>query len=164
MTTELSIYDRCDRSFIISEFELNSLFSSRKSEGFQALDNAAVLGIGLDNVSYEETFEERQDLLFIGGFLSPNSPNEDALLYFLKEVFPLVVDKIDCRINIAGLTPPESILALQSDRVRVLGYVENSRELYAKSRIFVAPHRFASGIAWKVAGSMANDHPWSHPS
>ena len=44
-------------------------------------------------------FAKREGLLFVGGFAHP--PNADAVLWFAKEVFPLIREKLDVTFYVA---------------------------------------------------------------
>jgi len=96
-------------------------------------------------------FEERQDLLFLGGSKSSPGPNDDAAIHFARTVFPRIQHKIPgIRFIIARSNVPQSVKRLASDSVLVIGYVEDLKQLYESARVFVAPIRFGSGTMWKV--------------
>jgi GT2 family glycosyltransferase len=101
-------------------------------------------------------FEERRDLLFVGGFKSSLGPNDDAAIHFAKTVFPRIQHKIPgIRFIIAGSNVPQSVKRLASDSVLVIGYVEDLKQLYESGRVFVAPIRFGAGTMWKVTEAMS---------
>jgi len=49
-------------------------------------------------------FAHRADFLFIGSFLHP--PNVDAVLYFAKEIYPLVAQHLPTRNFTSSVTRP----------------------------------------------------------
>jgi glycosyltransferase involved in cell wall biosynthesis len=101
-------------------------------------------------------FSKRRDLLFVGGFLGSRSPNEDAVLYFVRDVFPKIRRALpDIRLVIIGADPPEPIRDLRSDSVSVVGYVRNPRRYYERCRVFVNPTRYAAGIPLKLIEAMS---------
>jgi glycosyltransferase involved in cell wall biosynthesis len=105
-------------------------------------------------------FEERRDLVFLGGFKSSPGPNDDAVVYFVKTIFPRIQEKIPgIRFIIAGSNAPDSVSRLASDTVSVIGYVEDLCKLYERCRIFVAPIRFGAGAMWKVTEAMSYGIP-----
>lgn len=104
-------------------------------------------------------FEERKDILFIGAFLSDDSPNEAAVLYFAREIFPQIFERMPCRFIIVGKDPPASIKELESANVIVTGYIADLTEYYEKCRIFVVPHRYSGGIPWKLTEAMSRGIP-----
>jgi len=63
--------------------------------------------------------------------------------------------------NIVGSNPTEEVLALNSDNVKVLGYVSDEElcALYSKNRVVVAPLRFGAGVKGKIIEAMAHGVP-----
>ncbi len=103
-------------------------------------------------------FELRQDLFFIGGF--EHAPNQDAMVYFLREVLPLIVEQIPAiRLLIAGSDMPDRLRELASDRVDILGYLPEVMPLLRRARVFVAPLRYGAGVKGKVGQSLAAGLP-----
>jgi len=105
-----------------------------------------------------KNFKDRKDIMFIGSFL--HQPNEDAVLFFVKEVFPLIKKKIpDMRFFVVGSDPLESILRLDSDTIKVTGYVKDVEPYFENCRVFVAPLRYGAGMKGKIGQSMAYGLP-----
>jgi GT2 family glycosyltransferase/SAM-dependent methyltransferase len=105
------------------------------------------------------TSGERNGILFVGAFPTPGSPNEDALIYFLEEIFPAIEREIGCSFCIVGAQPPDSVRRYESSRVKVLGYVRDLSESYDASKVFVVPHRYSAGIPWKLSEAMSRGIP-----
>jgi GT2 family glycosyltransferase len=150
---EMDLMNKADLIITVSESEKKMIVERGN------LNNIAVWGHPIDVKSPKNGFQERKDILFVGGFLASESPNEDAVLYFAKEVFPKLRKEITCRFFIAGLNPPDSIKKLSSSSVIVTGYVEDLKEYYDKCRIFVVPHRYSAGIPWKLQEAMSYGIP-----
>jgi glycosyltransferase involved in cell wall biosynthesis len=105
-----------------------------------------------------KSFNERKDVMFIGSFL--HQPNEDAVLFFVKEVFPLIKKKIpDMRFFVVGSDPLESVLRLDSETIKVTGYVKDVAPYFENCRVFVAPLRYGAGMKGKIGQSMAYGLP-----
>jgi O-antigen biosynthesis protein len=105
-----------------------------------------------------KAFEERQGLLFIGNLA--HRPNEDAVLFFMREVYPLVRQSLgNVRLDIIGDNPSPAIAAHNSDEVRILGYVPDVEPYLSSARVFIAPLRFGAGIKGKVGEAMAHGIP-----
>lgn len=103
-------------------------------------------------------FSMRKNILFVGGF--NHTPNLDAVLYFAKEVLPIVLKSFpDIIFNVVGPNPPEELLNLQGRNIKVHGYVKDLNEFFESARVSVAPLRFGAGIKGKVATSMAHGVP-----
>ena len=101
-------------------------------------------------------------MLFFGGFLAgAGSPNEDALLYLVSDVMPLLWERDpELRLHVVGADPTPAVEALQSDRVNVVGYVEDPTEWLSRTRVHVSPMRFGSGIKLKLLDTMAAGQPF----
>ncbi len=104
-------------------------------------------------------FDDRKDILFVGGGIAPGMPNEDALLYFLKEIFPEVEKQTDAKFHIVGRINSPKIKCLQSERVILHGFVEDIEPFYNDCKMFVIPHRFSAGIPWKLHEAMGKGLP-----
>lgn len=100
---------------------------------------------------YQDYTNTTENLLFVGGFKHP--PNEDGMLWFCREIFPLIQKKQkDIRLIIAGSNPTQAILNLQSDDIKVTGFVSDLelKKLYENCRIVIAPLRYGAGIKGKI--------------
>jgi GT2 family glycosyltransferase len=103
-------------------------------------------------------FEQRQDFVFVGGFLHP--PNEDAVLHFVSRILPSIRLRLpDARFWVVGSNPPSAIRALASDSVIVTGHVKDLAALLDRARVLVAPLRYGAGLKGKITHSMANGLP-----
>ncbi|GGF17120.1 glycosyltransferase [Flavobacterium limi] len=99
------------------------------------------------------SFEDRKDLLFIGGF--DHKPNVDAVEYLYEEIMPsLWKSQPEISISIIGSNPPDSILKLHSDKFKIIGYVKDVSPYFLNSKIFVAPLRYGAGIKGKIGQSI----------
>jgi len=98
-------------------------------------------------------FKERRDIIYLGGFL--HTPNIDAMLWFAKEVFPLVLKELPyIKLIIIGHSPPDNIRALACDNIRITGYVKDLTPWFDKARLFIAPLRYGAGLKGKIVTSM----------
>jgi glycosyltransferase involved in cell wall biosynthesis len=79
----------------------------------------------------------------------------------VKEVFPSVKQRFpEARLYVAGKNPPESVKALGGySGVKVLGYVDDLRELIGRSEIVICPLRMATGLQTKIIEAMAMNKP-----
>ncbi|MET3027856.1 glycosyltransferase family 4 protein [Flavobacterium sp. UW10123] len=147
---ELENCKNADKIIVISDIEKETL-KEFYDEDFK------VISIGNIHQYFENenpiSFANRKDLLFIGGF--DHKPNVDAVNYLAEEIMPLVW-KVNPEISIAiiGSNPPESILKLNSEKFKIIGYVEDVSSYFLNSRIFVAPLRYGAGIKGKIGQSL----------
>jgi glycosyltransferase involved in cell wall biosynthesis len=93
-------------------------------------------------------------ILFIGSFL--HAPNEDAVLYFVREIFPHVLSaRPNAQLSIVGNAPTEAIRQLASNRIEVLGFVPSTAPYLCAAKVSVAPLRFGAGIKGKIGEAMS---------
>lgn len=104
-------------------------------------------------------FEERQHLLFVGNFA--HRPNEDAVLFLIQNVYPLLKDLLPgVQLDIIGDNPSPAITAYNSPDIRIRGYIPDIEPYLQSSRVFVAPLRFGgAGTKGKVGEAMAHGLP-----
>ena len=111
-----------------------------------------------ENTQASADFAEREGILFLGGF--GHLPNVDAVLWFVKEILPRIREQLpEVTFTVAGSNPPQEILALQNESLRVTGYVPDLQPLFEKARVFVAPLRYGAGVKGKIITSMVYDVP-----
>lgn len=106
-------------------------------------------------------FAKREGLLFVGGFAHP--PNADAVMWFAKEIFPVIREKLDVNFYVVGSRVTEEIKALEQpgSGIIVRGFVseEELSELYRNCRIVVVPLRYGAGVKGKVVEAIYNGAP-----
>ena len=84
-----------------------------------------------------------------------NTPNEDAILYFVREILPLVQQKVDCRLIVIGSNKSTKVARLDGANVRIVGAVDDLTPWYSRARAFVVPTRYAAGIPLKLYDASA---------
>lgn len=81
--------------------------------------------------------------------------NQDAALYFAKEVFPIIKrSRPNAKFIIVGAQPSSNIMSLASNDIIITGYVKSLEEVISDSCVNVAPVHVASGIQNKVLIAM----------
>jgi glycosyltransferase involved in cell wall biosynthesis len=109
-----------------------------------------------------QDFSNRKNILFVGGFT--HVPNVDAVLWFVKEVWPLIQYEIDdVKFLIAGSNPPAEINKLSGkDDIDVLGFVSEAalQQLYSQIKLVVIPLRYGAGVKGKTVEAMYNGVPF----
>ena len=145
---ELGIARKSDVTVVVSPVELDLL----KQED-AAIDVALLSNI---HINYETSynFDQRKDILFIGGFEHP--PNGDAMEYFIAKIFPLIIaQRPEICIYILGSHPPEELLARESKNIIVTGFVSDIEPYFSRIKLSVAPLRFGAGVKGKINSSMS---------
>jgi polysaccharide biosynthesis protein PslH len=83
-------------------------------------------------------------------------PNTDGILYFVKDIFPLIKRKIiGAQLYIVGKDPPTKIKNLGNKDIVITGFVVDIKEYYLKSAVAIAPIRFGAGTLNKILEPMA---------
>jgi len=147
---ELNNCKKADKIIVISDVEKESI-----KEFYNEDDKIISIGNIHQFIENENpvSFENRKDLLFIGGF--DHKPNVDAVNYLAEEIMPLLwKSNPGISISIIGSNPPETIEKLNSEKFRVIGYAEDVAPYFYNSRIFVAPLRYGAGIKGKIGQSL----------
>jgi len=100
--------------------------------------------------------EEADSLVFTGSM--DWMPNEDAILYFVEEVLPLIrARRPNTALWVVGRKAGRKIRALaESDPgIHVTGRVEDIRPYIARGSVYVVPLRVGSGTRLKIFEAMA---------
>ncbi len=114
-----------------------------------------------DNLPKEDTmapFQSRSNIIFVGGFR--HIPNIDAVVYFVKEVWPAVKKSLPlAKFYIVGSDPPAEVKNLENSDIIVTGYVVDLANFFNDARVFVAPLRYGAGVKGKIVTSMSYGVP-----
>ncbi len=93
-------------------------------------------------------------LLFFGAM--DYHPNTEAILYFLREVWPSLKSRFpDLALHVVGRKPPASVVAHRSARVLVTGVVEDVRPWLERASVVIVPLRIGGGTRLKILEAMA---------
>ena len=146
---ELDVIRRSDIVATVSEEEAEVVRALEPEARTLVLPNVHVISDGA-----APGFDERTDLLFIGGYEHP--PNVDAMRWFVEEILPLVDDRIpSLRLWCLGSQPTPEMLALRSPRIIVPGQIPDVSPYFNHAKVFVAPLRYGAGVKGKVGQAMA---------
>jgi O-antigen biosynthesis protein len=151
---ELQVYKGADLILTVTEND--------RAEILRELPDARVAVVPLIHELQDTVpgFHERRrnSLLFVGGFAHP--PNADAVLFFCREVLPLVKRVLpDVRVTIVGDNPPKVITELERDDVVIAGWVPELSSLLNSHCVSIAPLRFGAGMKGKIAEALAAGLP-----
>ena len=120
--------------------------------------NAITIANGVDIEYFHATRIESAtpSLIFVGSLNW--YPNVDAVLFLLREIWPLAKATIPkLRLDIVGSAPPSNIveLAERLDDVTVHGFVDDVRPLMNAASVYVCPIRDGGGTKLKVLDAFA---------
>lgn len=121
-----------------------------------------VVGLGVDvgNLRPTTAPAEQPRVVFCG--VMNYKPNVDGVLWFAREVWPLIVaQRPEATFIVVGSSPTDSIrrLASEGDRIEVTGTVDDVREYLWGAAVSVAPLRTARGLQNKVLEALAAGLP-----
>lgn len=146
---EADILSWFDATTIISEFD-------KKNLSVQPNDTV-VVGNGVDFSKFSPRNTEKHcDILFTGNL--NYLPNQLALQFLLKEIFPrLVQEKPDIVLQITGGVPKgyQSLHEAFPNNLKFDGWIEDIREAYAQTKLFVAPLFTGAGVQNKILEAMS---------
>jgi polysaccharide biosynthesis protein PslH len=116
-------------------------------------------GVDLDYFRPPEAPAEEARLVFVGAF--QHMPNVDAMVYFCREILPLVRARVPgASLTIVGSKPSPEIFALADiPGVEVTGFVTDIRPHMARSAVYVVPLRLGVGIRGKILEAWAMGLP-----
>jgi glycosyltransferase involved in cell wall biosynthesis len=126
----------------------------------KALDptaNTLTIGNGVDGDFFRSTGGEGDfsKLVFTG--VMDYGPNEDAALFFVQEILPLIqASHPAVQVSIVGKSPTERVQALAArPGVRVTGEVPDVRPFLEEAGVFVSPLRWGAGVKNKLLAALA---------
>lgn len=155
--------DRLGELALVTSADQVTAVTQAEADQFAAASGkpARVLGHAVEPMPTEAEFAEREDILFLGRLVEEGSPNVDSLIWYADRVQPLLDEVLVDRqpLTVVGLSTAPSILNLDSDRIRLLGVIDELRPIFDRARVFVAPTRFAAGIPHKVHQAAAYGVP-----
>jgi glycosyltransferase involved in cell wall biosynthesis len=124
------------------------------------MDTITTVANGVDTDHLSSNHKTRTyDLVFVGNM--GYQPNIDAAVYLVNQVLPAYKSTYgeSLTVAIAGARPSKEVLNLQSDQVKVSGWVEDINEAYNMGQIFVAPIFYGIGQQNKLMEAIACELP-----
>tara|TARA_B110000211_G_C14070141_1_gene549520 strand:+ start:1057 stop:2244 length:1188 start_codon:yes stop_codon:yes gene_type:complete len=150
---EEKIFAHFNNCFIISKQDKES-FSFPKATEITILPN----GVDDEFFTPDLSKEKKYDLVFTGNMSYP--PNVSAVLYIAEKIMPLLIEqKADIKFLIAGATPSNAVKALENDNIKVSGWLDDIRDAYNESSVFLAPLQIGTGLQNKLLEAMAMKIP-----
>ena len=122
-----------------------------------------VIPICIDPAAIEARLEPASQpvILFVAGMHWP--PNRDGVLWFAREVLPLVTEAVPgVRFDVVGRQPPPELAALAQAAgaaLRAPGYLPDVEDSWRGCRVFVVPLRSGGGLRVKILDAWARGVP-----
>ncbi len=146
---EMSIMRKADMSYYPSQVEVDYIRELDENIQVKAITAYVYEQFKEDT---ERDFGKREGILFVGGFAHP--PNTDAILWFVKEVWPLLKPEGRPQVYIAGSQAGDEVKALHDEEKGLIykGFVteEELEALYRQVRLVIVPLRYGAGVKGKL--------------
>jgi MoaA/NifB/PqqE/SkfB family radical SAM enzyme len=113
----------------------------------------------LEHFAFAKKTGARKSLIFVGHY--PHYPNEEAVVYFCRRIFPLIRKKIpDVTLKLVGSSPTREVMKLSNiEGIEVVGTVPDVNPYLQEASCFVTPFRRSAGIRGKVLEAFATGTP-----
>lgn len=149
---EAAVFDEFDIKTIISQPDRDLIPHPKKDAIF-------IIPNGVDHEYFKPQQQQKQyDIVFTGNM--SYAPNVNAVDYLANEILPLVWKQIpEAKMYIAGATPDPKVKKAATDRIIVSGWLDDIRDAYAQSRVFIAPMRIGTGLQNKLLEAMSMGLP-----
>lgn len=147
--------ERARVTFVVNAREKEAMHDVNPSARVEVLSN----GIDLDTFRPKSPATRTPDVVFCGVF--DYEPNEQAAVWFAREVWPLVrARRADATFSLVGMNPSRAVRALASEPgIRVTGTVPDVRPYLWSASVSVAPLQVARGVQNKVLEAIAAGLP-----
>jgi GT2 family glycosyltransferase len=150
--SELALIGEADATLVVSEFERELLAREVPDARVAVVSNIhGVHGPG-------RPFEQREGLVFVGGFQHP--PNLDAAEWLIDDILPRVRERLpDVELHLIGSKMPEPLRQRRAPGLTVHGFVADLEPFMTGCRVSVAPLRYGAGVKGKVNQAMSHGLP-----
>lgn len=149
---EAAIFDDFDVKTIISEPDRELIPHPKKNE-------ILIIPNGVDHEFFApQEREKKYDIVFTGNM--SYAPNVNAVEYLANEILPIVWKQIpNAKMYVAGATPDPKVKKAACGNIVISGWLDDIRDAYAQSRIFIAPMRIGTGLQNKLLEAMSMGLP-----
>ena len=149
---ENRICPKFDINLVVSELDKERLLNIALNSKIAVIPN----GVNINYFKPLNSKIKRHNIVFAGRMNA--YPNEDAVIWFLKEIWPLLKKEVpDATFTIAGRNPTPRIkkFAKNDPSILVTGYVDDIRPFIAQAEVYICPIRDGGGTKLKILDAMA---------
>ena len=147
---EKAAWRRFDGVVLTSERDAQLLSSVSPATRLAVVPN----GVNVEQFQPSTGTPEPDRLLFFGA--NNYFPNHDALLYFIDEILPKVVERRpNVKLSIVGPGVQPAVLARESRHVEIAGFVDDLMPHLDRASVVVVPLRIGGGTRLKIVEAMA---------
>ena len=144
---EYDLIDQADETWVVSDFEKALLSSERPDKSIEVVSNI------VDIPGSATPFSLRRDFLFIGSF--QHTPNIDAVIFFIREIFPLVQTRLpEAKFYVIGDKAPPAVVTRANENIIMTGLQSDVRPYFDNVKLSIAPLRWGAGVKGKINQSM----------
>ena len=135
----------------VSSVEVSQLSSQAPSALSEVIDN----GVDLNYFIPSNQSASGKELVFTGSM--DWRPNQDAALYFVEEIYPLLRQRDpEITATFVGRNPPERIERLNEiDGIAITGTVDDVRPYIDRAALYIVPLRIGGGSRLKILEALA---------
>lgn len=161
------LVQRCDHILAVTDIDRQMLLQAsqiadhRSGPAPQAAITVVPIAVDTSLLQPISRQPGSKDLLTLGTLYYP--PNADGIRWFLKEVYPRVLQQVpEARLTIVGKNPPADFLELaksEPDKVVVTGYVPVLAPYLERSAVMLVPVRAGSGMRVRILEAFAQAMP-----
>lgn len=150
----LSIYEKT----MVQKFD-SAIVVSNIDKRLIGTENLNVIPLGVDTTLFKPVTKQYTDenIIIFSGNMS-YFPNEKAVSWFVKDIFPLILKSIPtAKFWVAGGGVSNKIKHLEDKNktIRILGYVDSMPSYICQASVSVAPMIGGSGMQFKILEALA---------
>jgi FkbM family methyltransferase len=152
---ERKLYPLADRVLAVTEVEKRDILAQ-----MPAPCNVEVVPNIHDVLPEDPPLHRRRHMCFLGAFRIGH--NLDAVIWFVKQVYPRIVEKAPAvEFHILGHGNESFRETFEAyPNVKVIGYVENAEQAVAQYRLFICPMIYGAGMKGKLGTAAAAGTPF----
>lgn len=153
---EASVCGRFSRVATVSEPDAQLMRS------WYGCTNTCVVPNGVDEEYFTPRTEQLQPYNMVFTASMDWRPNQDAMRYFIDEIYPLIrAGEPRASLTIVGRNPPQWLreMAQRAQGVTVTGTVDDVRPHVANASLYIVPLRIGGGSRLKILEALAMSKP-----
>jgi glycosyltransferase involved in cell wall biosynthesis len=144
---------------MLSKFDMAVALTEKECSLLRALSpsiplHEIPLEVDMEALKPQPFSDSTADIAFFGTMSYP--PNEEAVLYFIKSVFPLIKRKKPyCKFHVVGRCPGSAVRQCATEDVIITGEVKNVPDRLRSINIVVVPLLTGAGMRVKILEAFA---------
>lgn len=146
---------------IFDYFSHHAIISSqdRKLLSIPFNKNITIVPNGVDTSYFKNSnHSKKYDIVFAGNMNYP--PNIAAAIFLVEEILPKLENQFPkLKLLIAGANPAPEVQELACEQITISGWMNDIREAYFDSKLFVAPMFIGAGMQNKILEAMSCELP-----